>query len=150
MLNAGMDEHLEKPLRIDSLYDILYVYTDYKDYSTPDEIASNSELNIEKGLATCSGDEDFYHEILNEFLETYSLSDTKIFDYLNEDQFVLADKYLLDLIGITSHIGAEKLNAVAAELKAALKDTDEKSYLTLAHEYSELLHKLIQSIHEYK
>ncbi|MBU1217429.1 response regulator [bacterium] len=150
MLAAGMDEHLEKPLRIDALYDILYVYTDAKDINPSAGMGGDSELNFEKGLATCSGDEEFYREILNEFLMTYADSDTKIFEYLNENNFVAADKYLLDLIGVTSHIGADKLNAVAKELKEALKDTEEKSYLTLADQYSELLQKLLQSIHEYK
>lgn len=150
MLNAGMDEHLEKPLRMDALYDVLYVYTDYNKEDDADKTSANSELNIEKGLSACSGDEQFYHEILDEFLMAYADSDTKIFEYINEDQLILANKYLLDLVGLTSQIGADRLNVIAKKMKEALKNEDENNYLPLAHEYSELLHKLIQSIHEYK
>jgi CheY-like chemotaxis protein len=151
MLDAGMDEHLEKPLRIDALYDVVYAYTDFEEQNAElQHQLLNNDLNTEKGLITCSGDEDFYHEILNEFLQTYADSDTKIFQYLDAGDYTSADKYLLDIVSVSSHIGADKLNAVAKELKETLHDTEEKSYLTLAHHYSELLHKLIQSIHEYK
>ncbi|MGB3961144.1 MAG: response regulator, partial [Sulfurimonas sp.] len=132
MLAAGMDGHLEKPLRIDALYDILYIYTEDKEnqkYFTYDE------LNVEKGLETCAGDANFYHEILDEFVTTYSDSDTKIFEYLDNNELILADKYLLDLLGITSHIGADNLNKVIKKIKEVLKDTDEKSHLTLARQY---------------
>ena len=72
MKAAGMAEQLEKPLRMDSLYDILYAYTgqeskeENSDYS---EVVMTKALNGEKGLATCGGDEEFYHEILNELLK---------------------------------------------------------------------------------
>ncbi|MDD2790360.1 MAG: response regulator [Sulfurimonas sp.] len=149
MLSAGMDEHLEKPLRIDALYDIFYIYTDYSQEENQQHFTSN-ELNFEKGLETCAGDESFYHEILDEFVIDYSDSDAKIFEYLSENQLILADKYLLDLLGITAHIGADNLSNVIREIKEALKDTDEKSYLTLAHQYSEHLHRLIESIKAYR
>ncbi|DAB30016.1 MAG TPA: hypothetical protein CFH84_06330 [Sulfurimonas sp. UBA12504] len=142
MLAAGMNGHLEKPLRIDALYDVLYIYTDdTKDYD---------ELNVEKGLETCAGDTNFYHEILNEFVTTYSNSDTKIFEYINKREFIHADKYLLDILSITSHIGADNLNKVIKEIKKALKESNEKNYLTFAKQYSKHLHRLIQSIGKYK
>jgi len=151
MFSAGMDNHLQKPLRIDALYDVLYIYTDAKaDNAQTTPTLHDNHLNVKNGIATCSGDVDFYHEILEDFSKTYADSDAQIVQFLDAGDFIAADKYLFDLVSISSHIGADSLHVAAKELKEALKDKEEKSYLTLVKQYDELLHILLQKIHEYK
>jgi CheY-like chemotaxis protein len=152
MFNAGMNNHLQKPLRIDALYDVLYVYTDAKtdNAQTIHPTLHDNHLNVNNGIATCSGDVDFYHEILDDFSKTYADSDAQIVQFLDAGDFIAADKYLFDLVSISSHIGADALHVAAKELKEALKDKEEKSYFILAEQYSELLRKLLQKIREYK
>jgi len=152
MSAAGMQEHLEKPLRMDALYDILYAYTGDAQDSEDDEyisVVATKELNGDKGLEICGGDEKFYHEILKEFVSSYTNSTDKLSDLLNRGEIAQADQLLLDIIGVTANIGADSLNRIASTLKEALKDTKEKSYLTLLEQYKEHLEELIADIKEY-
>ena len=154
MKNAGMAEQLEKPLRMGALYDIFYAYTGKTEDSDQDsdefvEIVMTKEINGDKGLAVCGGDEDFYREILNEFINTYENSTQKLGDLLRDGEMQHADRYLLDIIGITANIGAEPLNRLANDIKNALNDTEEQSYLTLADEYKGHLEILIKDIKAY-
>jgi len=153
MKEAGMAEQLEKPLRMDSLYDILYAYTGEakgQDSENYVEVVMTKELNGDKGLQVCGGDEHFYREILNEFITTYAHSDEQLSKLLHAHKVQEADKLLLDIIGITANIGAEPLHLIANDIKSALHDTDEKSYLTLAEQYEIHLLNLVEDIQAYK
>ena len=154
MRNAGMAEQLEKPLRMEALYNIFYAYTGKKESDDTDdddfiEVVMTKELNGDKGLEICGGDEGFYREILNEFINTYENSTQKLGDLLQNGNMEEADKLLLDIIGITANIGAEPLHKIANDIKNALSDTEEKSYLTLADQYRSHLENLIKDIKNY-
>lgn len=152
MTEAGMTEHLEKPLRMESLYDIFYAYTgeeNKKDTDNYVEVIMTKELNGDKGLEVCGGDEGFYREILSEFIETYENSTQELGELLQNGELDKADKLLLDIIGITANIGAEQLHAIAIQIKNSLGDVEEKSYLTLADQYKVHLENLIKDIKEY-
>ena len=148
MADAGMERQLEKPLKIDALYDILYAYTncENEEHDSSKEI---KELNFEKGLEVCGGDTEFYNEILDEFVQTYQNPDD-LHNLLKENKLKEADKLLLDILGVTSNIGADTLHNIASVVKEALNDTQEKSYLTLMQEYKMHLTQVIKDIKEYK
>lgn len=156
MTEAGMSEHLEKPLRMEALYDILYAYTgtDSKENSNDDgeyvHVYVTQELDGDQGLDVCGGDEDFYREILYEFVSTYENSTQELGDLLRSGDLVAADRLLLDLVGLTANIGAKNLNDISQIIKASLNDTIEKSYLTLVDQYKTSLDNLIRDIKEYK
>ncbi len=153
MKNAGMAEQLEKPLRMAELYDIFYAYSGEKKEQNSSEyieVFMTKDLNGDKGLEICGGDEKFYKEILNEFISTYSDSTQELGDLLQNGQLKEADKVLLDIIGITANIGADPLNEIAHEIKVALSDTQEKSYLTLIDQYKIHLENLIKDVKNYK
>jgi len=151
MADAGMERQLEKPLKIDALYDIMYEYTECDNETTQDEIIIDDieELNVQKGLEICGNDKDFYNEILNEFIQTYQNTDD-LQNYLKNEQLKEADKLLLDIVGVTSNIGADKLNHIATIIKESLNDSQEKSYLTLIEEYKIHLTKIIEDIKKYQ
>ena len=153
MKRAGMAEQLEKPLRMESLYDIFYAYTRNKateDDSDFLQVVMTKDLNGEQGLQTCGGDEEFYRDILNEFIQTYENSTDTLGDLLHFGKLKEADEYLLDIIGITANIGANPLNAIASDIKVALSDTQERSYLSLTSQYKFHVEALIQDIKEYQ
>ena len=154
MTEAGMSEQLEKPLRMDALYDIFYAYTgtDEKEEDADSEqinVYMTNELNGDQGLDICGGDQEFYHEILDEFISTYEHSTDELGDLLRADKLKEADRLLLDLIGVTANIGAQNLNDILHIIKASLNDTTEKSYLTLIEQYKTSLKNLIVDIKEY-
>ncbi|WP_304543207.1 response regulator [Sulfurimonas microaerophilic] len=155
MTEAGMSEHLEKPLKMDALYDILYAYSgNQEEQSSDDEdmvnVVTTRELDGERGLEICGGDETFYHEILSEFLETYSDSDQTLISLLENNELKKADKLLLDIIGVSANIGAVKLHNVATYIKDSIADDEEKSYLTLLQQYQHHLNILLEDIKEYQ
>lgn len=155
MQEAGMAEQLEKPLRMDSLYDVLYAYSgsgsqkDEQNETDTVEVPLTKELDGEKGLAICGGDEKFYLEILYEFVDTYAQSAHTLRDYLTKSQIQKADKLLLDVIGVGANIGAQRFTDVATHLKESLHDTDEKSYFTNLEQYQAHLNVLIQDIKDF-
>jgi CheY-like chemotaxis protein len=150
MKDAGMSEQLEKPLRMESFYDILYAYSgEQKEDEEYIEVIMTKELNGDRGLEVCGGDDIFYREILQEFLNNYSDSSEKLEDLLNNSQIEQADKLLLDIIGVSANIGAKQLEQVAMDIKEALKDQEEKSYLTLLDMYRSHLRELIKDIKDY-
>jgi len=154
MRDAGMEEQLEKPLRMDALYDILYAYSGApkKEENDKDfiEVIMTKELDGDKGLEICGGDKSFYDEILNEFVNTYSNSATKLDEFLNNKQIEQADRFLLDIIGITANIGANNLNNIAKNLKESIQNIQEENYLKIFKEYQQHLSQLLKDIEEYK
>jgi len=155
MKDAGMSEQLEKPLRMESLYKIFYAYTGQKTHEEDEdenafvEVLMTKDLNGEIGLQTCGGDEDFYREILSEFILNYSNSSDKLGEFLRSNDLLNADKLLLDIIGISSNIGANPLSEIASNLKLALGDTQEKSYFSLLDQYKVHLDRVVQDIKDY-
>ncbi len=147
MKNAGMSEQLEKPLRMESLYKIIYAYTG-KETDTDEliEAKMTKNLDVDKGLQTCGGDEDFYREILAEFIADYGNSSDTLGELLRSHNLHDADAYLLDIIGVTENIGAHPLGEIASNLKLALSDTQEQSYFSLFDHYKVQLDRLIQDI----
>lgn len=151
MRDAGMSEQLAKPLRMEALYDIIYAYTG-KETDTDEFVeaaVTPKNLNVNKGLETCGSDEDFYREILSEFIRDYADSSLKLGEFLRSHNIQAADAYLLDIIGVTENIGAHKLATIASNLKVALSDTHEKSYFSLFDQYKVHQDSLMQEIREY-
>ena len=152
MVDAGMEKQLEKPLRMDALYDAIYTYTGEEDNYDDDnfiEIIMTKHLNGDKGLGICSEDEDFYKEILVEFVKDYSDSSQKILLYIQNHQYTHADKLLLDIIGITANIGAENLHKITHTFKDSLKNSTETELLDMHKHYSKNLQSLIIDIKSY-
>ena len=157
MTEAGMEEHLEKPLKMNDLYDVIYAYiglntpqaeeqVEEETYSAP----QTKELNGAKGLEICGGDEAFYHEILDEFVATYADSTNTLLKLLGEDKIEEADRMLLDIIGVTANIGAEGLNEIAQHIKIALQKSNENGYIKLIEQYRVHLDALLRDIKAYK
>lgn len=150
MKNAGMSEQLEKPLRMESLYKIIYAYTGKEtSVSEPAETVMRENLDVDKGLQTCGGDEDFYREILAEFMTDYANSSDELGELLRSHNLQAADALLLDIIGIAENIGAHPLGEIASNMKLALSDTHEQSYFSLFDQYKVHLDRLKQDIREH-
>lgn len=153
MTESGMEEHLEKPLRMDDFYDILYAYTmSSDDTCTHDfvEVIMTKELNGDKGLNVCGGDLVFYKDILSEFTTTYTDTSHELIELLERKETVVADALLLDFIGITANIGADNIRSIALELKEAIKDIEEQSYVTILDDFEVHLRALLKDIAAYK
>ncbi len=153
MMNVGMEEHLEKPLRMDALYDILYMYTTGEEATQVTKEVKVKEYDIEfdinQGLEICGGDKEFYLEILNEFMDNYSRSADKVQEYLNANNSAEADKLLLDITGLAANIGADYLNRAALDLKLSIASPDDMAYITALKTFKRTLKHITELIQEY-
>lgn len=145
MKNVGMQEHLEKPLKMDPLYNVLYAYSKVQELDEELEQA----LYIEYGLDICGNDETFYKEILNDFLRENNKSVDKIKKLLNKNEVSKVQEYLLDLIGMAGNIGADRIKELAGELRVALGDTSNNKYVDILRDYSKNYKNLEKEIKEY-
>lgn len=151
MFNAGMEAHLEKPLKMDALYDTLYAYT------TGEEVQNSSikfntkmaEIDINKGLEICLGDRNFYLEILNDFISKYYDSAEVVKNYLNAADAKSADKILLDILGIAANIGADNLHQAAVDLKQSIANPADMEYINNLKQYERSLYRACKAIKEY-
>jgi len=153
MSEAGMQEQLAKPLRMDELYDVLYAYikADVSNIKSKFvEVIMTKELNGDKGLEVCGGDEDFYHDILNQFTQNYADSPQKLVSFIKNGNNNSADAMLLDIIGITANIGADNLNSITQDMKQTLKDLDQVTFTQLINKYNKHLKILLKDIKDYK
>lgn len=150
MLKVGMEAHLEKPLKMDALYDILYVYTTGQEsQKTPAASQESVEFDIHKGLEICGGDKEFYLEILNDFLSKYSDSAKTLQEHINGTNGIDADKMLLDISGVAANIGADNLHDIALELKNSIANPSDLTYVSNLKKYKRALEKVCEAIKEY-
>jgi len=151
---AGMQENLEKPLKMDDLYDILYGYGYHREdkidiQSSNTSTSTKNELDIQSGIEVCGGDEDFYKEILRDFLSTYEGSVKKIQNYLNNNDIDSTQKILLDITGVTANIGASNIQELLSKLKQELKNPDDKVYIDTFKLYAQHFNALEKEVKEY-
>jgi len=150
MLEAGMEDHLEKPLKMDALYDVLYAYNVQEKNTQENDVQEKTELLVldkDEGISICGGDISFYADILKEFVIDFRDSSKKLQTYINERQLHEADELLLDVIGVAGNIGARELENSAKILKLALSDGNDLKTKFLT--YHESLKNLLSAIQKY-
>ncbi len=151
MKDAGMSETLAKPLNMDALYDILYAYNTQETQKPKEVIEDTSTdtiLDTQEGLGVCGDDREFYKEILNEFIADYQHSDEALSILLKENKINEADNLLLDIMGVSSNLGATALYNIAKNIKELLKEENRISQEKL-QQYSQTLKQTLKAIHEY-
>jgi len=169
MNDAGMEETLEKPLKMDALYDIFYSYLrldDEDESPEPDEVVEvpvveesiteeddepyeNSVIDHEIGL-DIAGDEELYQEIMDEFASTYHESDTQIFEMIQEDNFVGALALLLDIQGLAGSIGAGELYECATMYRVAITEGNTEKMEKMQNQYSKDFLAVVAQIEAHK
>jgi CheY-like chemotaxis protein len=159
MKEAGMQEHLEKPLRINKLYKAFYEYTDEtskmpavslsntEQKQTHSQTEQNNGLNTQKGVEVCGGDKALYDDILQEFLTSYGNTDMVLQENLLQDNIDESIKLLLDISGLAANIGADSLAKSATSYREAIQNGQMPQYQGLQNEFRESFKTTIQAIH---
>ena len=151
MLNVGMEMHIEKPLKMDVLHDVFYIYANQINEKIKPSLEDEyTEFSVEDGLDICGGDEDFYHEILSDFISKYTNSADVIHGYIDNSDSISANKILLDIIGVAANIGAKDLHDVALELKHSMQNSDDMEYITNLKRYERSLKRVCDAIFKYQ
>ncbi|NPA59761.1 MAG: Hpt domain-containing protein, partial [Epsilonproteobacteria bacterium] len=134
---------------LNSLYDILYTYSDDQSSSKQEDDFNMSELDVEEGLVICGDDEEFYKEILIQFRDTYSNSSQKLEKLFQSSNMQEASQYLLDISGTAANIGAINISEISKELREVIKNPKDSKYLELFKKYSTSLQTLLEDIKKY-
>jgi len=162
MTEAGMEEHLEKPLKMDALYDIMSMY-----YTLPEsfqeetaaeahieelEIAVDvndlSCLDYDLGLEICGNDEAMYKELLKEFFLGYKDSSKRLREVLVQKDYKAAQNILIDVKGTASNLGAKQFIYITERFLEALSENNTAAYGGLFKDYQAYLLALLKSIQQ--
>jgi signal transduction histidine kinase/CheY-like chemotaxis protein len=124
---VGMNEHLNKPIDVEKLYETLIKYITKKAKIVNDVIKSNDDKEIpifknidtNIGLAHMASNKILYLKILNIFYENYK--DIKL-ENKNEEEF---NRFIHTIKGLSANIGAENLNTIVKQINTI----DDKSLI---------------------
>ena len=148
MRESGMEEQLEKPLKIAALYQALYCYFDPNSIDGAAEELPEIHLDNSLGLEMLGGDIELYHEILSEFQSLYHDSDDKIELWLKHDDLNSAKALLLDVKGIGESIGTAELTQTSEEFREAIIANDKSRFPQLIKRYRSQLKSILADIAE--
>lgn len=119
-INAGMHEHLNKPIDVEKLYEMLFKYLFKKENTKEfnlnikkEELVIPPFINIDTdlGLSYLDGNKELYLKILNSFYIDYK--DLKLED-LNDEEF---NRIIHTIKGLSQNIGAISLNIISTKLE---------------------------------
>ncbi|MEE8589406.1 MAG: response regulator [Sulfurimonadaceae bacterium] len=148
MRECGMEEQLEKPLKVAALYQALYCYFDPNILGGPVDDLPEIHLDNALGLEMLGGDIELYNEILSEFQSLYHDSDEKIEIWLKHEDYDRAKALLLDVKGIGESIGTPELTQTAEEFREALIANESDKYAQLLKLYRSQLQSILADIAE--
>ena len=148
MRESGMEEQLEKPLKIAALYQAIHCYFDPSMIGGPGEELPEIHLDNSLGLEMLGGDVELYHEILKEFQALYNDSDEKIEQWLKDEDYNSAKALLLDVKGIGESIGTAELTQTSDEFREALIGNKKVLYSKLMNQYRSQLKSILADIAE--
>ena len=162
MTEAGMEEHLEKPLKMDALYDVMSMYYT-SDEITEDETIEHDKieeleievdvedlksLDYELGVEICGNDEAMYKELLKEFFLGYKDSSKKLREVLVNKDYKAAQEKLIDVKGTASNLAAKQFIYTTERFLEALDEENTSAYGGLFKDYQAHLLALLRSIQE--
>ena len=138
---AGMVEHISKPIDMKKLYKVLLKYiknSNIKTFSTSKKqqnyiFPEFKYINKKIGLSFLDNDEKIYEKILKNFYETYKNLDIKT---LNSDE---TKKILHVIRGLSENIGALSLHRAIKELE---EDINENNINTFEQELKKVIQEL--------
>ena len=148
MRECGMEEQLEKPLKIAALYQAFYCYFDPSSIGGAEDALPEIHLDNSLGLEMLGGDVELYHEILAEFQSLYHDSDDKIELWIKHGDFDRAKALLLDVKGIGESIGTAELTQTSEAFREALIASDTGKYAQLLKIYRSQLQSILADIAE--
>lgn len=133
-MKEGFDEFLSKPVETLALervlkkvlpkHELRYVEQE----SEPDEVLLTEKekrpVDWEKGLAYCRNDEDFYEELLGQFMKDYEAKQKKMVAYYEDKDFENYRILVHALKSTAKMIGADELSEFSKKLEQASKEKD--------------------------
>lgn len=146
MQACGMDDRLEKPIKVQALYSVFCKYLEFHPIlEEGEESALPDHLYIfEEALERCGSDRELYKELVEEFIKLYKDSDKSFQQYLSQKESLPIKELSLDIKGVSANIGAYALANAAQKInESSLSSTSMPKYIEA---YKKLLHKTLDAL----
>lgn len=146
MQACGLDDRLEKPIRVHALYSVFSKYLEYHPLETEvEESALPDKLYVyEEALERCGGDKELYKELVEEFIRLYRDSDTMFKKYIGEKDSAAVKALSLDIKGVSANIGVYALANAAQKINES--NLTSASMLHYLDSYKKCLHKTLDAL----
>jgi len=116
MSACGMDDRLEKPIKVPELFSVFSKYLTVQplEEDLSEDVLPDQFYSYEDGLERCGGDQTLYKDIVGEFMRLYKHSDRQFEKFYEAKDAQAIKEMSLDIKGVSANIGAYGL-AVAAK-----------------------------------
>jgi len=153
-LQAGMQEHLTKPIEPRQVYESLAKWIrSAKESATrnvqadavpPDGLGDMPGLSVQNALKNLGGNEGLYKQLLSRFVENYEHVPQQVNDAVSTGDQQRAVHLAHSIKGVAANLGAFSLASIANDLEQALAAN--KEYTTLLMQMRDVLLQTIESI----
>ncbi|MCP4289026.1 MAG: response regulator, partial [Gammaproteobacteria bacterium] len=158
-LDAGMDDHLTKPIDPDQLFEMLAQWIPVKQRVLPAKNAKIFQrtgdvelpgqlpgIDVSSGLNRVGGNRKLFKKLLREFRQDYRDVVVAMREALAEGDEATAQRQAHTLKGISGTFGANELHRSARDLDAALKAGKSEDYQALLDQFEESLTPVLGGI----
>ena len=162
-LEAGMNDHVNKPINVPELIAALAKWTDgaaaeasgtAAAQNAAPELAPEQEsesldlagINTKDGLKRLGGNLALYRKLLLKFMQSQAGVVQEIKNAMAEKDLELAERLAHTVKGVAGNIGAENLQAVAEELDADLKQGGGRQFADILTKFKTELEAVLEAI----
>jgi CheY-like chemotaxis protein len=152
-LEAGMNDHVAKPIEPDKLFKTLVQWIEPRDLEViPAELEPNGNkvagdslpvslkgIDIEEGLRHVGGNRQLYRKLLVDFFQDHGNDVQAIHQALDQDDLETAQRIAHTIKGVSGSIGAGDLHREAASLDTAFKEERKDRYPGLLNRLEDTL-----------
>ena len=156
-LEAGMNDHVSKPIDPDALFAALMRWTKPRQVTTegagarPAKPSADTNfpavdgVDVSSGLRRVAGNTRLYRDLLVQFAAKQSNGDSEIFAALQSGDLHLAERFAHTVKGVAGNLGLGAVFGAAEKLERALGNPD-RDVPALAEEFAKVLRRQVEAI----
>jgi two-component system sensor histidine kinase/response regulator len=161
-LEAGMNDHITKPIDPDQLFSTLLVWIKPGKRAIPDDILAKRRqkaaeiterlptempgIEVKTGLVRAGGNRALYLDLLAKFHQEYVDATSQMKSALDNGEHELAQRLVHTVKGVSGSIGALDLEKAASELETAVRQESSSDLEDLLDQFDTGLNIVLDSI----